>query len=458
MNRFSEAHLPESHLPSAQSSPVQPTQTRSPSRRRFLGAAANAGVFASLPWIVPSTALGRDGAVAPSERITLGVIGIGPRCRYVLKGMLTHKDVQCVAIADVQKSRRDQGKQQVDVHYGNQDCALVRDFRELLERQDIDAVLIATGDRWHASASMMAAEAGKDVYSEKPCGLTIEYCQQLSSTIKRTERVFQAGTQRRSVPNFQQAVQMAHQGKLGKIHALYASVYTPAIETTWLPAEPTPSPDVVDWNLWLGPAPWRPYNKKYVEGRWRGYYDFDSGAKLLDWGAHTVDLCQWANQADDTLPIEYAPSAQGVDCRYENGVRLILDFLETPFGKRPGWVQSLGTCPVRFEGSEGTVETGDSGDIVVTPKSLASKLPSVGKKTVGLDVTAHSRNFLDCIKSRQPTAANAEVMRRSHIACHAAALAWMLNRKLRLDPKTETFIDDSEANRLRTRPARDPWA
>ena len=165
--------------------------------------------------------------MAASEKITLGVIGIGPRCTYDLKAMLALPDVQCVAIADVQASRRDAGKALVDEHYGNQDCVCLRDFRELLARQDIDAVLIATGDRWHAPASIAAAKAGKDVYSEKPCGLTIANCQDLAATIKRTGRVFQAGTQRRSVPNFRQAVELAHSGKLGKIHTLYASVYMP---------------------------------------------------------------------------------------------------------------------------------------------------------------------------------------------------------------------------------------
>ncbi len=426
------------------------------SRRSFVCKSAWAAAALSLPTIVPAKALGRDGAVAPSEKITLGVIGIGPRCTYDLKAMLNLADVQGVAIADVQASRRDAGKKLVNEHYGNQDCKLYGDFRELLARKDIDAVLIATGDRWHAPASMMAADAGKDVYSEKPCGLTIGACLDLAHTMKRTGRVFQAGTQRRSVPNFQQAVQLAHSGKLGKLRTLYASVYTPAIETTWLPGEPTPSKDVVDWNLWLGPAPWRPYNSQYVEGKWRGQWDFDSGAKLLDWGAHTVDLCQWANQADETLPIEYEPQENNVTARYANGVKLILDFLKTPFADRPGWVQDLGTCPVRFEGDEGSVETGDSGGIVVKPESLQAQIGAY-KKVVGLDVSAHARNFFDCVKSRQATVANPSVMLNSHVACHAAALAWLLQRKLKMDPKTLEFVNDPEANALRSRPQRDPW-
>ena len=267
-------------------------------------------------------------------------------------------------------------------------------------RKDIDAVLIATGDRWHAPASILAAQAGKDVYSEKPCGLTIAACQSLADTMKRTGRVFQAGTQRRSVPNFQAAIRLAHSGKLGKLHTLYASVYTPQVETAWLPGEPTPRRDVVDWDLWLGPAPWRPYNKAYVRGGWRGYYDFDSGARLLDWGAHTVDLCQWANKADDTMPVEYEPSSANVTARYANGVKLVLEFLKTPFGQRPGWVQHLGTCPVRFVGDEGWVEVGDSGEIEVNPSSLRAELKELTKPTTGLDVSAHARNFFDCVKSR----------------------------------------------------------
>ena len=431
----------------------------SSSRRDFLRGSLAASAAASLPWIVPSRVLGLDGAVAPSNKITLGVIGIGPRCTYDLNSIMTLPDVQVVAIADVQANRRNAGKKLVDGHYGNKDCALLRDFRDLLARKDIDAVIIATGDRWHAPASMAAAKAGKDVYSEKPCGLTIGLCQQLADTMKQTGRVFQAGTQRRSVPNFQQAVQLAHSGKLGKIHTLYASVYIPTLDNSWLPGEPTPPRDVCDWNMWLGPAPWRPYNSKYVSGGWRGYYDFDSGARLLDWGAHTVDQCQWANCADDTMPLEYEPSASNITCHYANGVKLVLDFLKTPFGDRgPNWITRLGTCPVKFVGDEGSVETGDSGEIVVEPASLAKELPEHGKRVLGLDVTAHARNFFDCIKSRAPTAANPSVMRHSHIACHAAALSWILNRKLTLDPVKGEFVGDDEANGLRSRPARDPFS
>ncbi len=433
------------------------------SRRDFikgsLAATATAGAAFAFPTVIPARALGRAAVAAANERITLGVIGVGPRCTYDLKSMLTLADVQCVAICDVQETRREAAKKLVNEHYKNQDCVVFRDFRELLARKDIDTVLIATGDRWHAPASILAAEAGKDVYSEKPCGLTIAYCQALADTIKKTGRVFQAGTQRRSVPNFQAAIELAHSGKLGKIHTLFASVYTPSLNNSWLPGEQTPPKNQVDWDLWLGPAPWRPYNHSYVSGGWRGYYDFDSGARLLDWGAHTVDLCQWANKADDTMPITYEATEKNITAQYANGVKLVLDFLETPFGDRPGWINHLGTCPVRFVGDEGWVETGDSGEIEVHPASLRSELKQLTSQapTTGLDVSAHARNFFDCVKSRGETAANPRVMRHSHIACHAAALSWILKRKLTIDPVKEEFVNDDEANGLRSRSARAPW-
>lgn len=431
-------------------------ETFGSSRREFLlgGLAATASLATS----IPAHVLGREGAVAASEKISLGIIGIGPRCTYDLKAMLPFADVQCVAIADVQASRRNAGKALVDQHYGNGDCRLYRDFRELLDRKDIDAVLIATGDRWHAAASIMAAKAGKDVYSEKPCGITIADCQELADTMHREKRVFQAGTQRRSVPNFQQAVEWVHSGKLGKLQAMHASVYIPTLDNSWLPAQPTPSPDIVDWNLWLGPAAWRPFNQQYVDGKWRGQWDFDSGARLLDWGAHTVDLCQWANRADETMPIEYEPTDKNIVCRYANGVKLIIDFLQTPFGDRsPHYITRLGTCPVRFIGEAGWVETGDEGEIVVQPESLQKEVPEASKRVRGLDVSAHARNFFDCIRSRKPTVANPDVMRRSHLACHAAAIAWILNRKLQFDPVKELFVGDNEANLLRKRGVRD-WS
>ncbi|MFM9118148.1 MAG: Gfo/Idh/MocA family protein, partial [Planctomycetota bacterium] len=376
------------------------------SRRQVLGglaagvAGAAVGVAAGVPTFVPARVLGRDGGVAANDHINLGVIGIGPRCTYVLTSMLGLPEVRCVAIADVQKTRREAGKELVTKLAGKSDVSLYVDMREMLARKDIDAVIVATGDRWHTPASILAAEAGKDVYCEKPCGLSIKNVRDLAATMKRTQRIFQAGTQRRSVPQFQSAVEMAQTGKLGKLDTLYASVYQPELGNAWLPGEPTPAADVCDWNLWLGPAPWRPYNSTYVAGKWRGQYDFESGARLLDWGAHTVDLCQWANGADGTTPVEFEPGPTGILCRYANGVKLFLDFLKTPFGDRsPNWNTKLGLCPVKFVGSEGSVEVGDDG-IEVKLGGVLSPTDKV-KKTRGIDAQLHARNFFECVRSRK---------------------------------------------------------
>lgn len=419
----------------------------SSTRREFIGRSVLAGAAFAIPAIVPSSALGRDGAVAPSERIVLGAIGIGPRGRDVLSYLVAEPDVRFAAICDVRADRRQSVKDMADARYGNKDCAMYRDLRELLARPDIDAVLIATGDRWHSLASIMAARAGKDVYSEKPCSLTIGQCQALSDTMRRYGRVFQAGTQRRSVPNFMAAVKLAQSGKLGKLKTLHASINDLFIRYDWLPAQQQPARDDIDWDMWLGPAPWRPYNREYVDGGWRGHYDFDSGGRLLDWGAHTLDLCQWANQADNTMPIEYEAFGGSVHAVYANGVKLVL---------RPGGWMGLGTCPVRFEGEEGWIETGDSGAIEVFPKSLQSELAEV-RRIAGTNPGNHGRNFLDCVKSGALPAANAGVMRHSHIACYAASFAWLLGRKLRFDPATESFIGDDEANNMRSRSTREPW-
>ena len=426
-------------------------------RRQFIGRSIAAGGALAAPWFIPARALGRDGAVAPSERITEAGIGLGPRGQYDLGLLLPEKDVQFVAICDVQRARREQVKARVDAHYGNQDCAMYCDFFELLARPDIDAVLIATGDHWHALASLLAARAGKDVYSEKPCGMTIGEIQALADGVRRYGRVFQAGTQRRSIANFQYAVRLAQRGRLGRLRTLHASVYVPAKHYDWLPGEPEPPREECDWDRWLGPAPWRPYNQRYVAGGWRGHHDFEAGGNFLDWGAHTVDLCQWANAADGTTPVEFEASPTCVTARYANGVRLICDFLPTAFGNRdPQFHTSTGTCPVRFEGDEGWVETGDNMELVFS-ENLARTLKRQYAGT-GLSSAGHLRNFLDCVRTRARTTCNEDVMRRSHLACFAAQLAWQLGRKLTFDPVKEEFVGDDEANRMRTRAAREPWS
>ncbi len=427
------------------------------SRRRFLrktirlSAVSTASFGISvLPAFVPSSALGLDGTVPASEKIILGGIGINHRGGYDLGFFLNQPDVRFAAIADVAKSRRIRVKTMAEEAQGTNDVAMFRDFRELLERRDVDAVLIATGDRWHAHASIYAARAGKDVYSEKPCAISIDLCRKLAETMKLYGTVFQGGTQRRSVRNFRYACELARSGKLGKIHTVHASIYYLLHETKWLPAQPLPDREEFDWDLWLGPAPWRPFNEAYAGigknswSAWRGQYDFDSGCRHLDWGAHTVDLCQWALGMDGSTPVRYWAEGDRMFAIYENGVKLVM---------RPdGWL-GLGTCPVRFEGSDGWVETGDSGKILLSDDSLQGVYGDVE----GTNPRDHVRNFLDCVKSRRQPVCCADVIRSSHIACHVSALSWLLGRELNFDPRTETFVNDDEANRLRVRASREPW-
>jgi predicted dehydrogenase len=416
------------------------------SRRSFIKSVliTTAGVGGLFNFVKPDV-LGRDGAVPPSEKIIIGGLGIGPRGMSDLQIFLHEPDVRFIAVADAQASRRNAVKSMVDNHYGDNKCEVYSDFRKLLERKDIDALLIATGDRWHALASILAAKAGKDMYCEKPCSMTIAESIELRDTIRRYARVYQAGTQRRSVGNFVFAVELARKGKLGKLVAVHANTLHPATSHDWLPEEPLPPKEEVDWDEWLGPNPWRPFNKRYVQGGWRGYFDFHGGG-ILEWGSHTVDLCQWANNADDTAPIEYEPNPDGVVAKYANGVKLVM--------RSKGWL-GLGTCSVRFEGENGWVETGDGGEVKLEPESLRG-----GRKILTESVgrpMSHIRNFLDCVKSRGQPAANADVSCQSHIACHAAYIAWQLNRKLLFDPVKVEFIGDEEANRMKSRAYREPY-
>lgn len=420
------------------------TARRTP-RRRFLRTTLQLGALAAAPWVVPGKALGFNGVIAPSERIVMGGLGIGSRGSHDLRCFLQNPDVQFVAICDARQERREAVKRMADEHHGNSDCQMYRDMFEFLGREDIDAVLIATGDRWHTMASLTAAKHGKDIYCEKPCSMTIEESIALGRTIPRYGRIYQAGTQRRNIGNFIFAANLVYSGKLGKLKTVHANTLNPATSHDWLPAEPEPPKEVVDWDLWLGPAPWRPYNSRYIRGGWRGFFDFHGGG-ILEWGAHTVDLCQWANQSDDTTPITYEPQGNEVHCMYANGVKLVM--------RDSGWL-GLGTCSVRYEGEDGWIETGDTGRIAVYPDSLRSELPVF--TMAGTDPINHIRDFLNCVKTRSRPASYADVVAQSHIACHAAYIAWQLGRKLEFDPSKNEFVGDAEANRMRCRALREPW-
>ncbi len=421
-------------------------------RRSFLKSTfAAAGGAAVAPLIVPGSALGLNGSTPPSERIVVGGIGIGNRGTYDLGCFLEQDDVQFAAVCDIKERQRVGIKQIVDAHHGNEDCDMYRDFRELLDRSDIDAVLIATGPNWHATAAITAARAGKDMYCEKPCTKNIAQSLELAATMRRTGRVFQAGTQRRNLPHFAFACELARTGRLGQMKRVYAHpAGMRAITSGWLPPEPEPDAAVVDWDMYLGPAAWRPFNQALLDGfnfeKGGGMVGAFGGGGVLEWGSHCVDLCQWA--VDDCLPpVEYNPPADGeIVCRYANGVELIF--------REQGWIP-LGSCPVRFEGEDGWVEAGDSGRMVLSsPELLAGReVEEIG----GYPATFHVRDFLDCVKTRGLPKGNADAARNAHIACHAANVALYLDRQVTFDTETNEFIGDEAANRLRSEALREPW-
>ena len=414
-------------------------------RRQFIkGVTAAVGGIAAAPAVITSTALAAQGRAPASERIVMGVIGLGGRGRGVMNAFMEQPDAQVVAVCDVDRGRRRGGQHQVNRKYGNEDCDAYVDFLELLDRPDLDAVLIATGDNWHSGVSIMAGRAGKDMYCEKPMSVAITESRAVADTMRRLGRIYQCGTQRRSIGNFRFAVDLARSGKLGRLKELHAEQAggMQHIYETILPAEPEPPREEFDWNRWLGPAPWRPYNSKYpTRGFWSAHLDFSGGA-ITEWGSHTVDLCQWANDADHTGPVEFWREGDRLIGRYADGVKLVI---------RNGL--RFGSCPVRFEGEEGWVETGDSGQIETHPKSLLQEKRFPG----GYPPDNHARAFLDCVKIRRQTISNAEVAHRSISACHVANICKRLGRPVKWDPVNEACIGDEEANRLRSRAYREPW-
>jgi predicted dehydrogenase len=431
------------------------------SRRRFLTRGAMAAGALALPYCVPASVLGRDGAVAPSERIVLGGIGIGGRGTYDLGALLNEREVQWVAVCDVRKSRREAAKKIVDAKQGNSDCAAYGDMRQLLaERSDVDAVLIATGDRWHALASVLAMRAGKDVYCEKPACLTMAQGQMVVEAARRYGRVYQTGAQRLSEPHHVFAIEMARSGRLGPIHTVYADCrWGDGTRHDWLPAQPEPPRDEVDWDLWLGPSPWRPYNSAYINGGgWYHYYDFATDVAM--WGAHSVAQALAGLDMTKVAFIEFDYGGPGATMvtRLSNGVKLVLFRVAGSVWEPCQYWH--GACGERFDGPEGWAGAADgySGPDVSSPALLRDY------KQVLADYTArtqrslsHVRDFLDCIRSRRLTVANPEVMSRSMNICLAADICGELQRNLKFDLGRAEFVGDPEANRMRSRAMRAPY-
>ncbi len=425
-------------------------RSRKSTRRRLLG-----GLSAAIaaPWVIASIALGREGRPAAGERIVMGAIGLGGRAigQQVLPNFLAEPEVQVVAVCDVQRQRREAGQAVVNDAYGNRDCTTFRDLRDLLARPDIDAVYIATGDRWHALASVLAAKAGKDVYCEKPMALEIAESRAVADAMRTLGRVYQGGTQRRSVPKFFYAADAARSGKLGRLHTVYG--YTPGFISNIgafqaRPPQPEPPRDEVDWDLWLGPPAWRPYNADYIGGLggWSHIPDLGGGG-ITDWGTHQADLAQYANDAEMSSPVRYEQTSPNeVAAIYANGVRLVFH----------AGIPDGACLMARFEGTEGWISVDDNlGFDTDRPSLLGPYKPR--ERSAFEKAANHIQDFLKCVRTRRQPVCNAEVAHRATTACHAANICVCLGRPLQWDPANEEFVGDDAANRMRSRGLREPW-
>lgn len=427
-------------------------------RREFLktlsrGAMA-AGVTWGFPTIVSASALGKGGRPAPSNRIVLGALGIGWMGTGNLTEFLNHEDVQVVAVCDVDQEHLDAARSRVDGHYGNSDCAAYKDFREMYARGDLDAVTIALPDHWHAIPAILAARAGMDIYGEKPFSYSLPEGRAMVEAVKRHGRVWQTGSWQRSRENFHQACELVRNGRIGKVHRVEIVLGGghPDFAGTRDRKEVEPVPAGLDWDMWLGPAPWAPYAPARVHKNWRWNLDYGSGM-LLDWVGHHLDIAHWALGFDETGPVEIegtidhpegiwnAPKTFEFLCRYANGVEM----------------------QIKSSGRGGARWIGDKGSIFVTRGVIESDPPGLLKEPIGPGElrlprsTDHYQNFIDAVRTRQDAITPAETAHRSASVGHVCLVAGKLGRKVRWNPELEQFVNDPEADRLLSRPARGPW-
>jgi predicted dehydrogenase len=412
-------------------------------RRRFLkqaaGIAAGTIVF---PYFFPSSALGKAGSVLPSNRITLGCIGTGGMGRGNMVVFMNELDVRVLAVCDVDLRHRERARKTAALSPESS----YSDFRNLLARKDIDAVVISTPDHWHVPIAIAAAKAGKDIYCEKPLSLTIAEGRTLCDVVKRYSRVFQTGSQQRSDSRFHFACELARTGCIGELKVI--KVGLPGSRTID-PQPVMPVPKGFDYDMWLGPAPFKPYTKARCHGKFRHIFDY-SGGKFIDWGTHHLDIVQLALEADHTGPVQIEGQGQfPQDGIYDTAVKYDIDFIYAD-GTRVN-ASTAHKGGIRFEGTEGWVFV-NRGVIDAHPRSLLQT-----NKIRRYKRQMHYRNFLDCIKLRKDPIAPVEVGHRTATVCHLGNIAMLLARKLCWDPKNEHFINDPAADRMTTRSMRAPW-
>ncbi len=460
---------------------------KNPTRRAFLQRSAFVVSTAwTLPTLVPSSVLG---ALAPSNRIHVGMIGMGNQSTIDLPAFLNQDDVQVVAVCDVNTASRgyrspDQflgrkpGQDAVNAYYAKkkdtekyQGCAAYNDFRDIIGRTNVDAVVIIVPDHWHAMMTVMAAKAGKDIYCEKPLSLTVQQGQEMVKAVRQHKRVLQTGSMWRSSPPVRRACELVRNGRIGKLKRILTEVSENNAKSPGPGWKPMPVPEGFDYETWLGPAPAAPYHQDRCFYRFRFILDY-SGGQTTNFGCHSNGIAQWAMDADRSGPVEFEDlgsewpaagdlftTATKVAFRacYANGVELICKTTKRGFG-------------ARFEGTEGWVEFSPDG-LRTSPESLADV--KFGPQDIRLPVSVesrkmqepmysflsldHVRNFIDCVKSRQDPVEPVEAGHRTASLCHLGNIAMKLHRKIRWDPKQEQILGDDEAAKMLGRPMRAPW-
>jgi len=430
------------------------------SRRRFVASSVT-GLLAA-PYVLPSTvaraaAETRRTIFQPSNRITMGLIGCGGMGNANLNAFLSQPDVQVLAVADPDKSRRDSTKNKIEKHYAEQSstgaytgCVAYNDYRELLARDDIDAIIQATPDHWHALVVCHAAKAGKDIYGEKPLSLTIDQGRAMADTVRRYGRVFQTGSQQRSDHRFRFACELVRNGRLGKVHRVTCGLPTgPSTDTK----QPLPVPEGFDYEMWLGPAPYEPYCEGRTHWNFRWILDY-SGGQVTDWGAHHIDIAHWGLGLHETGPVEVEGAG---DFPREGLWDAATDFRFT------GRYRTGVEITVTNEYENGVKWEGENGWVFVTRGRLDAEPKSLLEEEFDPTEThlprspGHQRNFIDCVKSRKAPIAPIEQAHRTITVSHLGNIAMRLGRTVRWDPDAERFIDDPTAERMRDRAMRNGW-
>jgi predicted dehydrogenase len=437
-----------------------PSGGKAITRRGFLWKASlgAAGVL-GVPYFVPSSVFGRGGSPAPSERIAMGCIGVGWQGGNNLRHLLEQADARVTAVCDVDRRHLQETQEHINKTYQSKDCAAYHDFRELIARDDIDAVSIALPDHWHAVAAIQAARAGKDIYGEKPLSHSLLEGRAICDAVARYGRIWQTGSWQRSWEHFRFACELVRNGRIGRVHTMQVGMEDPNEDLAGTKDQtvPCPPPAELDYEFWLGPAPWSPYCPARLHKNWRWNLDTGGGI-LMDWVGHHVDIAHWGMGLDNSGPVEIeargefppasavwnAPEKYRITARYAEGITMFIACGDNSIAEGTRWI-------------------GDKGWIYVNRRKLDANPQSLLKEKIGPDEIhlyrspGHTRNFLDCIKTRRPTITPAETAHRSATPGHLGLIALKLGRKLRFNPKTEEIIGDPTASSMLGNAMRSPW-